>query len=383
MRQKFVFSCAVVAALHASSALADVTINGFATFALGIADNDGLYLGYGEDLDAQPDSVVGVQMNYAVNDKMDATVQFLARGSESWAPKAEWAYLSYHTDSGSTIRAGKLRLPFYMYSDFLDVSYAQPFLRPPSSIYTLVPLFDSYTGVDALIPIVFSNSTLTIQPFYGGVDDEKNGTEFKLSNILGANASWEWQNLQLRVIHATGDFTDSNVAELKGNSASFSGLGGKYDAENWFVTAEYATTTVDGIINDTKAGYLAFGYRLGAWTPYLSVGMSETSDNDEREPLIAQLSGAIAGLNAGVITPDDVGMTIAQAQGSLNRLSQFNYERKEYSIGTRWDFMPNVALKMDVTRYDDFNGSGGFDSDYYQTAQSDVTIASIAVDAVF
>ncbi len=100
-----------------TAAHANTTINGFATVAMGLADNDGQYIGYGEDLDLEPDSKAGVQIGYSINEKMTATVQFLARGADEWDPEMEWAYLSYNTDGGNTIRAGKLRLPFYMYSD--------------------------------------------------------------------------------------------------------------------------------------------------------------------------------------------------------------------------------------------------------------------------
>lgn len=393
---RIILPLALLGILLAHQSAAETTINGFATIAVGLADNDGEYLGYTQDLDLQPDSKAGVQIGYKVNDKMDATVQILARGADDWDPKMEWAYVSYHADNGTTVRAGKLRLPFYMYSDYLDVGYAQPFLRSPTGVYTINPLFDTYTGVDAIIPVELSGSTLTFQPFYGGVDDESFGTTFKLSNLVGANANWEYDALQIRAIYSIGKFTESNEPALADQDASFAGIGFKYEAGSWFISGEYASIEVDGVIYDTDAAYLAAGYQLGDWTPYISVGMSETTDNSVREEAImgletqqSQLQAGIDALNAGA-SPDDVGFTLeegnalmAQVTGGISQLNSFTFERMEYSIGTRWDFMAGVALKADITFYDDFNGSAGFANDYYSSAESDVTIISAGIDAVF
>ena len=109
------------------------------------------------------------------------------------------------------------------------------------------------------------------------------------------------------------------------------------------------------------------GYRFEVLTPYLMVGQTETTDDDERDALAA------LGLRSG-----------------------FDIRRTTYSAGVRWDFMPQLALKFDVTKADSFDGtSGGLSSNSGIVSTiagpqfvnlgtyDDTTIYSIILDAVF
>lgn len=355
MRQTIALSCMLFGAASAAPALAEVSVNGFASIVTGIADSDAGYLGYTQDFDFQPDSVAAVQLGYPINDKMNATVQMIARGKDNWEPEMEWAYISYNADNGNTYRAGRLRIPFYMYSDYLDVRYAQPFLRPPRAVYSLIA-FSSYTGVDALIPVDLGNSTLTLQPFYGGTKDQTpGGVRFKLTNLMGANATWEWEDLMVRAVYAQTDAASPDSALLDNVDGSFVGLGVKYDAGSWFGVAEYGAVKIDGAFNDNTGAFVAMGYRAGDWTPYASVGFLETSDNEKR--------------------------------AGIPQLSALTFERTEYTLGTRWDYMPNVALKAELSWLGDFNGSAGFGAGGYDPTSpnvgEDVTIVSLSMDTVF
>jgi len=132
-------------------------INGFLTAGVNMADDNvsGSY-----EIEDKPsfsgDSKVGLQVGAQINDRMDATVQLLARGrgaalgnpNDPWEISAEWAYLGYQINDALKVRAGRLRIPFYMTSETLDVGYSYPWVRPPTNMYTTA--ITAYDGVDVL-----------------------------------------------------------------------------------------------------------------------------------------------------------------------------------------------------------------------------------------
>jgi len=164
MKRKTLFASLLYGTLATTAvlnpAMADVRINGFASVAFGMSDQNAdslgadetFFLGYSDKLNTTEDSLAGLQFGFDINDSMTGTIQLIAKGEDDWQPEMEWAYLSYNTEQGAMFRAGKLRAPIYMYSDYLDLRYAQPFVRPSNGFYSLVR-FTSYTGVDAVLPL--------------------------------------------------------------------------------------------------------------------------------------------------------------------------------------------------------------------------------------
>ena len=81
-----------------------------------------------------------------LGDDWAVTTQFVARGSNAWDLEAEWAYISFDASDERRLLFGRQRAPFYMYSDFLDVSYAYHWIKPPSGVYSLP--FDVFDGIN-------------------------------------------------------------------------------------------------------------------------------------------------------------------------------------------------------------------------------------------
>ncbi|MBQ1782052.1 MAG: hypothetical protein II007_00200 [Gammaproteobacteria bacterium] len=345
-------------------------VNGFASVAVGTASNDAGFYGYDEDAEWLPDSVLGLQMTFNVNEQTEATVQLQARGADDWDPKIEWAFLAYTFDNGTKLRGGKLRLPLYMYSDYLEVGYAYPFARPSVDVYSLVP-FSSYTGVDALIPVAIGDSTLTFQPFVGEASINSRGTYVDFKSMLGMVALLEYGNYTLRGIHGIDKLeSDPNgpLSILNDIDSGFTGVAASYDNGDYFIIAEGARIFNEGAYRDVDSAYLALGYRFDAFTPYLVVGQSKSTDDDKRDGLAA-----------------------------LGLRSSLDIRRTTVAAGLRWDFMPQLALKFDVTRASGFDGTtGGMASNegvinipgagptgINTATYDDTTIYSIVLDAVF
>ena len=181
------------AVLLASSQLAyanDLNINGFINVTGGVLSNDKISLdGYDDNPSFDQGTLMGLQMSKKVNDSTSATVQLVSRGSEDYKTEASWAYITYALNNDTDIRAGRLRTPFFYYSDFLEVGYAFNWVRPPSTVYRLDGL-SSITGVDITHRFHIGNVDGSVQVYTGRYNDDfaLNGDvyEVELRNAMGA-----------------------------------------------------------------------------------------------------------------------------------------------------------------------------------------------------
>jgi hypothetical protein len=107
-----------------------------------------------------------------------------------------------------------------------------------------------------------------------------------------------------------------------------------YDPGKWFVMGEWATTDLRSVLGKSTGWYVTAGYRLAKFTPYLTYAAVK-ADNDTSDPgldlsmLPPFLAAPAAGLNAG-----------------LNTALRSTAVQRTISLGTRWDFMKNVDLKL-------------------------------------
>ncbi|MCL1045813.1 hypothetical protein L2737_10800 [Shewanella electrodiphila] len=353
-----------------------ITFNGFMTGAFITSDNNAGYAGATTSANFDDGSKFGLQGTFAISDQTKAVMQLMMKGENNWDVEAEWAYVSHTFENGLQARAGKLRLPLFMYSDYLDVGYAQIFVRPPEDVYGPVP-FTSYTGADVSYDIEFDDSTLTFQA-YGGKSDAF-GVDLK--NILGINATWTDETWTLRGLYGEGSLDGTMTRQsttsagidpstglpiylevtvpllvLDEEKGQFSAIGGSYDNGSFLAIAEWTRIDVEGVFRNTDSGYLTLGYRIETFTPYVTASFYETTDDDLRQ-IVDQTSAVYAAI--------------------------FNGERKSYSAGLRWDAIDNLAVKFDVTYSTDFGDtSGGLKSNVAQEFD-DTTVYTVQFDVVF
>ena len=353
-----------------------VRFNGFLSVAYGAADNDAGYAGYDQDYDLDQESLFGLQGSFALNSTTDVTMQLVARGREDWDPTMEWAYISHKFTNNFRGRAGKMRLPLFMFSDSLEVGYAQPWARPPVEVYGQIPA-TSYTGVDGTYDWNLPNSTLTAQVFTGGSNDDfsSQGTTIRVETKDSYGGSLRWTDFvwTLRGVYsaATVDIGGFNEFDV-----SFYGVGLNYNNGNWQVLSEFVGTDTDGANPDSQSAYVTLTKRFGVFTPYLSYAITETTDDEER-PLTRTQAFTL------LTTPGSpyYGNPNILAGSAVN-----NVERSATSIGLRWDALTNVALKFDITLADDFGDTGGGLSGNGGEAivrYDDTTVFTVKLDAAF
>jgi len=147
--KKHLISIALVSALMSASASAEIQLSGFASVVGGMttSSDESLY-GYNDNLDFKEGSLFAIQASSDLGDGLGVTVQLEAKGTDEWTPEFKWAYVSYDASDSVRLLAGRQRIPFYMYSDYLDVSYAYAWIDPPKGVYQ--GLFDTFDGLGAV-----------------------------------------------------------------------------------------------------------------------------------------------------------------------------------------------------------------------------------------
>lgn len=334
-----------------------VRLNGFFSTGFARASNNAGFAGITDKAEVKDLSLFALQGSFQVNDKTQAVMQIIGRGEEDWDPALEWAYISHRPTNNLQVRAGKMRLPFFMYSDSLEVGYSQPWVRPSEAVYEPADI-TSYVGADVAHTLNFDSSSLTTTVF-GGFTDEDTLTagqpvDVRLRNAGGLTLLWTDYIWSLRAVAATAETTIEGQGFFIADSdrSNFYGLGFGYDDGNWQVLSEVTRVEVDGIFADTDSAYLSVGHRFGSVTPYAKVGWIESVDNDDR-PL--------------AVDPT---------------LAALNTRRDEYSLGLRWDVIPGIAIKADVTHARGFDGKpGGLGNP--MTTESSTNVYTVKIDSAF
>ncbi|OXX37807.1 hypothetical protein B9J90_05570 [Vibrio sp. V09_P4A23P171] len=357
---------AILKSSSSSSWQDSIKFNGF--FSVGVTRSSNK-LGYASSRDSYSFdelSLVGLQAEFSLADKTSFVTQLIARGSDDFSPDIEWAYLKHTFDNYVTVRAGKLRVPLYMYSDYIDVGFAQPWSRPPVEVYGNVP-FNSYLGGDIAYDVEMDESTLYLQAFAGQSKTSDNNTEYNY--MYGASLGWNYDYLTIRAVYGTTKITSGHSVFKQvvapDTIAKFYGTGLSYDNGSLLFVTELTRTEVEGQYSDVDSAYATLGYRIQSWVPYVSVATLRTKDDDER-----------------------IGKLINTGTANIPSAWLFDAERNAYSAGVRYDLLSNLSIKADVTMIDNFGDTSGLigSTNFGNTGKAledDSLIYSIRLDGVF
>jgi hypothetical protein len=353
--------------LLSAPAYADLTINGFASIKAGMTlDSDDTLYGYDDSLDFKNESLFAVQLMSDLGDKLSVTAQLMGRGADDFDVEFEWAFISYELSDEVRINAGRLRTPFYKYSDFRDVGYAYDWLRVPQSVYGLG--FDNIEGISLYHTTQLGNFDSSLQLIAGAYDGDarisNTDVNAEIRDVLGATweLSQDWYSMRAayltgKVSVATdtvqlqpgvtfGDFFNGLAGaglgalvaqiDIVEDDGAFFGVGFTADKNDWLLVAEYTTLKVDNsFIADQKNLYISLGHRFDSITPYISY---EKEDNPAKTEIYAPY---LATLPPQLLLPV-VGIVQSQAR-----------EATTYNLGLRYDFHPSAAFKIQYSTEDD------------------------------
>ena len=306
--------------------------------------------GFTDSWSATPDTKLGVQLNVSLTDRLSAVVQVMSQYQYdgTFRPDLEWGNVKFLVTPDLSIRAGRIAIPTFMYSDTLTLGYALPFVRIPLEIFANLPVTHS-DGVDASYRSHVGAVTNTVQVFVGGFDLKlADHGEYEANGMRGFADTVECGAATLHFSYQTLRYDLSYFGLVLNHvSQQIATVGADYDPGTWFVSGELVRAP-DEAFGLFYGGYVIAGRRIEKVTPYLEyarAGMSRV--------------------------------------GSLGFTPFINQDTA--SFGVRWDLRTNVDLKAQL---DHTVRRGGFNEFYlnqqpgFQQRGTD-EILTLLVDFVF
>lgn len=312
---------------------------------------------------------------------------------DTYEPTVEWANIRYDITPGLSVRAGRMVLPVFMVSEYRKVGYANPWVRPPQEVYRVIPV-TNVDGVDLSYRSRFDELTNTLRATYGRKDTEFIGGEIAARDGVTVTNTLEWGSTTLFASYSRTRLTSEAFApffdafrrfgpdgraiaerfDLDDKRSEIMDVGARYEPGDWFVMGELMQSKTDSIIGDSHGWYVTGGYRRGSVTPYATLARLYF-DSDTSHPglplagLPPPAAEQAAGLNAGL---NQFLGAVAAAQKSI-------------SVGVRWDFIRNTAVKVQYDHLDLDDGSAGVlinPQPGFAPGGSD-NVFSVALDFVF
>lgn len=341
------------------------------------------------------DSRIGAQLGFTYGKKWSGVVQVVSeqRYNGSYKPVVEWVNVKYQATPDLSLRVGRIALPIFLAADYRKIGYAYPWVRTPVEVYGGIPITNS-DGADATYRWKTGGVKHVTQAFFGHTFIHlTDTTSVQARNITGLTHSMEYGAMTLRASAFTAVLNTNILTFLFNDFRKFGprgaaiadkydvvdkridgvAVGFNYDPGQWFVTAEGGITNGHSYLAKSRAMFVSAGYRAGEFTPYMTYSRTDAR-SPTRDPglptarLPPALAAAAARLNYGL----DLTLKTIPIQTNVG-------------AGVRWDFRPDMALKLQHERVLPRDGSRGTLRNLKPGFQSDVPVhvTSAVLDFVF
>jgi hypothetical protein len=355
----------------------DLKINGFLSVGATMMDSDKAHIAGADNQGGfKQDTIIGLQVSKQVNDSTSVTGQLVSRGSDDYSTEAAWAFVTYAANDDLDLRMGRLRVPAFYYSDFLEVGYTYNPIRPAEEVYRLP--FSSMDGVDLTQRFSSGNIDGAVQVYYGRYqgDFENSGSTYDADfrNLTGISLSASMGNFggrlsynqaELNLQDGTLDGTaledginaaiglatllgDPSAAEdfnIKGHTSQFIAAALTYDNGDYSALAEWTAFNHEtNLLMDDEAWLVSVAKRMGAFTPHLTYSATKNFYESGNE-------------------------------GKIQKQLPLATEEESITLGLRYDYDSSTALKFEIQHNDEktYDGADGDSAMLY----------SVAVDLVF
>jgi len=272
-----------------------IDINGYATL-LGTQTDvkDGTYWNeYANNYaDFTHQSRVGLQFNTQVMDDLEFSLTLLAEGKESFHIQAHWFYASYAINDSSSFQFGRLKLPFYLVSNYIDIGHAYPWVTPPPEVYS-TNIIESVDGLEYVYEVDLSSSTSLLLNTYIGTDKNDyflpasfidssantgnykvgDKTKFESQDLFGLNLTIATDSITFKIGHNQALISLDDVKIYK-EQMYIDSIGLIVDISNFILYSEYAVRDTSDLLQpnlpDQDSKYITLGYRVAKFLPFIT-----------------------------------------------------------------------------------------------------------------
>jgi hypothetical protein len=301
------------------------------------------------------DTIIGVQANWQAAPEVEFVAQAVSRYhyNRSRDPELMWGFVKWEPDARLSLRVGRIGADFMMLADSRLVGYSYLPARPPADFFG--PLFFShFDGADARLTLPLGDGLVRGKLFAGATQEKTSGApgiwDTSGSPVHGLVLDYQTGRWQFRAnaasIHFASDINFSQLSDplrmigtpatnaaadalaTRGTTSRFYSLGAVYDHGPLQVQGMLNVVHHEsGVFQNSRAGYLLAGYRLGSITPYTGISWWKS----KYKPFSTGLPGG-----AGFDTLNNNFNIVMHASAA---------DQKTYTLGARWDAWENIAIK--------------------------------------
>ncbi len=360
----------------------------------------------------------GFQINAKIFEGTEFVYQVILEAddeaTDDFDTRTEWMYLKQDLGAGFNTQIGRIRLPAFMDSEVLYVAQTYPWVKAPVEIYDLLPV-NHIDGISVNQRSFAGDWTIdTKVVLWGQSKDDSDGYSLSLDDTYGIAVDAFYEGLQLHaaLLMAT-EIIDINVgagdvdAIPNGMNQEYEDdllhavIGARYDDGTVYTSAEYVNISADkGVVDETEAYNLTFGWYFGDFLPYISYSSTETTNADELadnideeypgQKVATQIAdpATCAYLQTIDATPSEFGCTTGPLTSpNIGQVSApfFIANQTSTSVGLKYNMTPKTAIKAQVQLIGDFDETGGkFNSTNLSNEDYDeVYLYEIAIQGVF
>lgn len=340
------------------------------------------------------DSLAGLQVDAKLTDRIGATAQVLmapeSDNDRRYMGSFSWAFISWRPTNELLIRAGKQRIPLYLFSQNYDVGATYDFLRLPTEMYSISPgnefnglsfskswtlgdsdvIVDGYWGNaringrfwfrDGFPPIQSAGAFFSEIALEGkglAISYKKNENTYRLglhravgrqSNGLPLPATFPF----VAVFPGLGYYqVDSNlpgpgIPTVRTITNTIATIGGDVAIGLGFrVVGEFARTYVNtpnvDIANASDRGYLSLLKTIEKWTPYVTYAFLRSN------PAQLDLYNKVNSNTVPSFIPGSGLINASQRAGADGMLT---FDQSSMAIGTSYSLTPTSKIKAELMR---------------------------------
>ncbi len=347
------------------------------------------------------DSRVGLQIKGQLNDHWEVVGQAVAR--QQYANHLEdyidLAFARYRYNNEWQVALGRQAFDLFFLSDHRNTGYSYDWVRPPTEFYGFMP-YDSFDGVKVVRDWGDFDSAWRWNFSVGNIKAKFDGDVLartsevdstKARPIYGSELSWQSGQWRLRANVAVLKFEQKSndrayfdelesqvapfwpgfrriIADLGRNTnLRYGALGAAWQSGEWKVQSEWNIIDADFIGIGGQRAYVHVAKRWDDWQPFVTVGYAHDNQRNHYPP-----------------PPMGIGFDPIFA-GIDELVENVRYNQTSISLGARWDFAAQKALKFQCDRFYFDAGSGSIHGRIDSSYRHDETRSwcSVAFDWVF
>lgn len=112
----------------------------------------------------------------------------------NYEPVIDWAYVDYRRSPGLGVRAGRFKMPLYLYNERMDADMTRTTVLMPQAVYDqhFRDVLNAVSGVDVYGTLdVGGAGTIDYDAYAGTVYIQPRGAVYDLEHVLGARVTWD------------------------------------------------------------------------------------------------------------------------------------------------------------------------------------------------